>query len=195
MEKERIPLKLQFFAEALESGESAADESAAKEQPAAESGTAGAEAAEAESGQNEPTDQTGKATPADEKSSKEDIAALVAEEIKKASMTPEEKEKYEAAEREKKLADREALITQRELQADAKELLAENGLPAGFRDMALGKDKEETVKNVKALKTQFDSAVQAQVETRLKGKTPSVGSGISGSGAKDALVAEVERYL
>lgn len=192
MEKERIPLKLQFFAEALESGESAADEPAAKEQPAAESGTAGAEA---ESGQNEPADQTGKAAPADEKSSKEDIAALVAEEIKKASMTPEEKEKYEAAEREKKLADREALITQRELQADAKELLAENGLPAGFRDMVLGKDKEETVKNVKALKAQFDAAVQAQVETRLKGKTPSVGSGISGSGAKNTLLAEVESYL
>lgn len=192
MEKERIPLKLQFFAEALESGESAADEPAAKEQSAAEYGTAGAEA---ESGQNESADQTGKAAPADEKSSKEDIAALVAEEIKKASMTPEEKEKYEVAEREKKLADREALITQRELQADAKELLAENGLPAGFRDMVLGKDKEETVKNVKALKAQFDAAVQAQVETRLKGKTPSVGSGISGSGAKDTLLAEVESYL
>lgn len=187
MEKERMPFNLQFFEEAGESGEA---------DTASEGVKAGEEAADKDSGQSEPTDQTDQTqVSADEKSSKEDIAALVAEEIKKASMTPQEKEKYEAAEREKKLADREASIAKRELQADAKELLAENGLPADFRDMVLGKDKEETANNVKALKAQFDAAVQAQVETRLKGKTPSAGSGISRSGAKNTLLAEVESYL
>lgn len=190
MEKERIPVKLdlQFFAEE--------EKTAVEEGKPQEEEKDGAEATGKDSGQDAPENQTDKeGASADVKSRKEDIAALVAEEIKKASMTPEEKEKYEASEREKRLEDREKAIAQRELQADAKEILAENGLPAGFRDMVLGKDKKETVQNVKALKEQFDAAVQAQVELRLRGRTPHMGSGISGNSQRDSLLAEVESYL
>lgn len=90
-----------------------------------------------------------------EKVNKDDIVALVAEEVKKVSVIPEEKEKYEASEWEKKLADRESAISLRELQADVKELLADNGLSAEFQDMVIGKDREETEKNVKNHEGEF----------------------------------------
>lgn len=194
MGKEAMPLKmnLQFFAEPESGSQEAAADTSTSDQEAKQADAA------ADSKQEQKKEE---GAPDTEKSddgakvNKDDIAALVAEEVKKASMTPEEKEKYEASEREKKLADRESAISLRELQADAKELLADNGLPAEFRDMVIGKDREETEKNVKTMKASFDAAVQAQVETRLKGKTPSAGTGVTGGSENDTLMATVESYL
>ena len=59
--------------------------------------------------------------------------------------------------------------------------------------MVVGEDKAATEKNVKAIKTKFDEAVQAQVEKRLSGKTPDAGSGVSGSPGDDAMMAEILR--
>ena len=120
----------------------------------------------------------------------EDVQKLVQEEMKKAAMTPEEKAQYEAETKERSLKEREEAISLRERTADAKELLAENGLPAGFVDMVRGTDRAETEKNVKAVKSLFDASVQAQVEKRMGGRTPDAGSGVSGDGG-DAMMEEI----
>lgn len=197
MEKEAMPLKmnLQYFADHVsgaEGGEASATDTSTGDKAAQMDTKAGG--TEQEKKDDTGNAESGKGAVKPVKNA-EDIAALVAEEVKKASMTPEEKEKYEASEREKKLADRESAISLRELQADAKELLASNGLPAEFRDFVIGKDKDETEKNVKTMRECFDVAVQAQVETRLKGKTPSTGTGATGGSENDTLMSEVASYL
>ena len=109
-------------------------------------------------------------------------------------MSPQERQTYEKEQKEKNLMAREDAVSLRERQADAKELLDDSGLPAEFRDMVTGRDKAETQENVKMLKTRFDAAVQAQVEERLKGKTPPGGRGVTGGSEKDTLMAQVEGY-
>lgn len=190
-----LPLNLQFFA---------ADAAADTAEPAAEGAAADvADATGADSGavQDAVDSAEGKKDAAggwkegiaDGRVPAADVQKLVQEEMKKAAMPPEERAKYEADEREKSLKEREAAISLRERTAEAKELLAENGLPASFTEMVVGEDKAATEKNVKAIKTKFDEAVQAQVEKRLSGKTPDAGSGVSGSPGDDAMMAEILR--
>ncbi len=187
-----FPLNLQFFAES--SGDAAASEDMEKEPYTEGEGTdmKGTDASDtdpAETGGGKAADS------APVENGKEDIAALVQEEIRKASMSPEEKAVYEKEKKEKDLAEREDAISLRERRADAKELLTDSGLPAEFRDMVMGKDKAETQKNVQSFKEKFDAAVQAQVEQRLKGKTPVSGTGYTGKSEKQTLQAQVESYL
>lgn len=193
MEKGLLPMNLQFFA--ADPVEGAVD-------PAADTGAAdtggetGQKAADPEEEKKDPAGE-GKENAGGSQSGNlaGDVQKMVQEEMKKASMTPEERAKYEADEREKSLKEREEVISLRERTADAKELLAENGLPAGFVDMVRGADKEETEKNVKAFKAQFDAAVQAQVEKRMGGRTPEAGSGVSGTSGEDAMEALIMSCL
>lgn len=187
MRRSRLPMNVQFFADAA----GAAEMDGKNGEPEKE------KVSEDEQGVAEQTEKAGDDTGSggEGHDKKEDIAALVQEEIKKASMNPEEKAAYEKQKKEKELADREDAISLRERQADAKELLTDNGLPVEFRDMVMGKDKEETQKNVRSFKEKFDAAVQAQVEQRLKGKTPVSGTGYTGSSERQTLQTQVESYL
>lgn len=121
--------------------------------------------------------------------------AAVKEALKVAGMDAEGKAAYEKEKAEKDLADREAGIALRELKADAREVLAENGIPAEFLDVLVGKDLKETKSNAETFKKQFDAAVQAQVEKRLSGKTPSSGNGGGTHSETDAMSAEIDKYL
>ena len=199
MERALLPLNLQFFAEDLSAG--AADQTAegattgAAEAAGADSGS-GQEAVDQTAGNPDPAGDGGKGSgDGQDGNIAGDVQKLVQEEIKKAAMSPEERAKYEADEREKSLAAREEAISLRERTADAKALLAENGLPASFTEMVVGKDTVETKKNVEAFRSQFDSAVQAQVGKRLSGKTPEAGSGVSGAGSGDSMMEEIMNYL
>ena len=199
MERALLPLNLQFFAEDPAAG--AADQAAegattgAAEAAGADSGS-GQEAVDQTAGNPDPAGDGGKGSgDGQDGNIAGDVQKLVQEEIKKAAMSPEERAKYEADEREKSLAAREEAISLRERTADAKALLAENGLPASFTEMVVGKDTVETKKNVEAFRSQFDSAVQAQVEKRLSGKTPEAGSGVSGAGSGDSMMEEIMNYL
>lgn len=199
MRQNIIPYHLQFFAEESTAAAEAAGTGigeAAKDTNAA-AGKAGAEDAAKEDTAVRESQEEKKpvSTGAASTNSKEDIAALVQEEIRKANMSPEEKDVYEKEQKEKALSDRENAIYLRERQADAKELLADSGLPVEFRDMVIGKDKEATQANVKTFKEKFDAAVQAQVEQRLKGSTPGTGTGHTGGDEKQTLTAQVESYL
>lgn len=121
--------------------------------------------------------------------------AAVKEALRVAGMDAEGKAAYEKEKAEKGLADREAAIALRELKADAKEVLAGNGIPAEFLDVLVGKDLKETRKNTETFKKQFDAAVQAQVEKRLSGKTPSGGNGGGAPSEAEAMAAEIDKYL
>ena len=181
MKGHTLPFNLQFFAESADGTSDAGDTGKELDDAGEKTDTKGTDA--------------GDADPAPAGNKKEDIEALVQEAVKKATMSPEEKAAYEKEEKEKALSEREDAISLRERRADAKELLADNGLPVEFRDMVMGKDKEETQANVKMFKEKFDAAVQAQVEVRLKGKTPSSGTGYTGGSEKETLLAQVENYL
>lgn len=121
--------------------------------------------------------------------------AAVKEAMKVAGMDPEGKAAYEKEKAEKNLADREAEITLRELKSDAKEVLEEKGIPAGFLDILVGKDLKETKANAEMFKKQFDAAVQAQVEKRISGKTPSGSSGGDTPSEAETMAAEIDKYL
>lgn len=121
-------------------------------------------------------------------------AAAVEEALKKERMTAEEKSKYEADEREASIAKREKEINLRELKADTKGMLAKVNLPDVFADIVIGSDAAVTQKNIDVLKSAFDKAVQEQVETRLRGRTPSAGTG-SGSSDSDEIGDIINRTL
>ncbi len=119
----------------------------------------------------------------------------VAEALKVAGMDADSKAAYEKQQEEKRLKNREAEIALRELKADAKEVLAEKEIPGGFLNILVGKDLEETKANADAFKKQFDLAVQAQVEKRLSGKTPSGSNGGGAYSEAESIAAEIDKIL
>lgn len=121
--------------------------------------------------------------------------AAVKEALKVAGMDPEGKAAYEKEKAEKDLADREAGIALRELKADAREVLAGNGIPAEFLDVLVGKDLKETKANAETFKKQFDAAVQAQVEKRISGNTPSGGNGGGAPNEAETMAAAIDKCL
>lgn len=121
--------------------------------------------------------------------------AAVKEALKVAGMDAKSKETYEKEQAEKRLAEREADIARRELLADAREVLKEKDVPAEFLEMLAGKDLKETKENADAFKIQFDRAVQAQVEKRLAGKTPSAGTGSGALSETEKMAAEIAQYM
>ena len=113
---------------------------------------------------------------------------------KLANMTEDEKRAYQDQKREKELADREAKITQKELELEAKNTLADKGLPVGFSKL-LNYTSAETVKqSIEALEKEWAPAIEGTVNERLKGGKPLKDAGTEGSG-KDSKLDEVRRYM
>lgn len=102
------------------------------------------------------------------------IAEAKTEAEKLAKMNAEQKAEHERQKREKELADREALLTLRELRAEAAVTLSEKGLPKELIDSVNFKDADSCKKSIETLETVWRAAVQSGVEERLKGKTPTV---------------------
>ena len=84
--------------------------------------------------------------------------------------------RIESLEKEKELG----ILKEKALNA-----LSEQKLPNSFLNFVIGVDEKATFDNISAIKSEFDSAVQAQVEERLKGKTPN----ISNTGGKSDDIA------
>ena len=107
---------------------------------------------------------------------KEDIAKAIEEEKRLSKLSKDEKD---AEEKQKLLIRIESLEKEKELgilKEKALNALSEQKLPNSFLNFVIGKDEKATLDNISAIKSAFDSAVQSQVEERLKGKTPSVGN-------------------
>lgn len=116
--------------------------------------------------------ETAKSKWAEEEAAK--LEAVKTEAEKLAKMNAEQKAEHERLKRDKELADREALLTLRELRAEAAGTLAEKGLPKELIDSVNFKDADSCKKSIESLETVWRAAVQSGVEERLKGKTPTV---------------------
>lgn len=97
------------------------------------------------------------------------------EAAKLAKMSADERAKAEATKRQDELEKREKEINLREYRYEAKHQLEENGLPDSFVDMVLSEDAETTKNNIGAIKAEFDKAVEAAVNEKLKGNNPKAG--------------------
>ena len=98
---------------------------------------------------------------------------------KLAKMSAAERKEAEDKAKQETLDKREKELNMREYRYEAKHQLEENGLPDSFVDMVLSEDAETTKNNIGAIKAEFDKAIEAAVNERLKGKTPQSG-GASG---------------
>lgn len=111
---------------------------------------------------------------------------------KLAKMTKEEKGQYLQQKREKELADRETAITRKELAAEAKNTLAEKGLPVELADVLNYTDADTCKKSLEAVDKAFQKAVEAAVEEKLKGGKPPKKA--PGAG-EEQLVKQVEALM
>lgn len=116
----------------------------------------------------------------------------VEEALKKSKMNDDEKSKYEQEQKEKQLQQREKEIALKELKTDANKIILEKQIPITMADYLVKDDLKTTIKYIEAFKADFDKAVQEQVEQRLKGKTPSIGSD---NKANDNILSQFKNAL
>lgn len=118
---------------------------------------------------------------------KDEIAKAIEEEKRLSKLSKDEKD---AEEKQKLLSKIETLEKEKELnilKQKALNALSEQKLPNSFLSFVIGANEKATMDNITAIKTAFDSAVQSQVEERLKGKTPNI-SNNTGSKNEDVGV-------
>lgn len=104
---------------------------------------------------------------------KEKLAAEKSEAEKLATMTAEERTKAELdAQKAAFEQERQSFLKEKlELQT-IKELSAE-GLPTEFSTYVMAESAEDTSNNIKAFKSEWQKAIEAAIDERLKGRTPS----------------------
>ena len=91
-----------------------------------------------------------------------------------AKLTEKEKKEKEYEKREKALAEKEKEFQLRELKSDVESDLKEKGLPTSFAESLIHlEDAEQINEVVKAIKQDFDNAVQEQVKEATRQATPS----------------------
>lgn len=91
---------------------------------------------------------------------------------KLAKMTKEEKVQYMQQKKEKELSEREAAITRKELMAEVRNTLADDGLPQELAEVLNYTDADACKKSMETVKAAFQKAVEAAVEEKLKGGKP-----------------------
>lgn len=94
---------------------------------------------------------------------------------KLAKMSAAERKEAEDKAKQETLDKREKELNMREYRYEAKHQLEESGLPDSFVDMVLSEDAETTKNNIGAIKAEFDKAIEAAVNERLKGNNPKAG--------------------
>ena len=119
-------------------------------------------------------------------------SSKLTEQEKMAQMNDEEKAKYLREKAEKDLADREKAVTERELKAQAREMLIEKGVDPNLADVAKYTDADSCKKSVDAIIDSFSKSVEARVEEKLKGTKPPKDAGTEG--AKDKSAKELEVF-
>lgn len=83
--------------------------------------------------------------------------------------------------------------SRRALETEAVKALAAEKLPEGFAQMVMADDAEGIRANIATVKEAFNTAVQTEVEARLKGKTPTAGG--APQTTAEAVKAEVEQIM
>ena len=100
------------------------------------------------------------------------VAAAKTEAERLAKMNADQKAQYEREKKESELAKREAEITKRELTAQAKESLAEKGLPIQLADILNYTDADTCKQSMEAVEKAFTEAVERTVKEKLAGGAP-----------------------
>lgn len=113
---------------------------------------------------------------------------------KLANMTEDEKRAYQDQKKEKELADREAAITKRELMAEAKNTLADKGLPASFANLLDYTNADTVKKSIETLADEWAPAIEGTVNERLKGGRAPKDAGTEGQ-KHDTKLDDVRRYM
>lgn len=104
-----------------------------------------------------------------------------------AKMTADQKSKYEAEQAEKKLQERIAEVTKRELMADAKAELSEKGLPTDLAELLVYSDEDACKESLEKVIKAFSGAVDKQVADKLKAS-----AGAPRKGSSDSAMSGVE---
>ena len=122
-------------------------------------------------------DKRMKAAISDERKKWETAAKAKADEAEKlAKMSEEEKAKHEREQAEKALADREAAVLKRELEAEAKLQLSEKGLPPELSSLLSYADAE-SCKSSSRRKASVDSKIRVELMGERYGIRDNKGSG------------------
>lgn len=178
-----LPMNLQFFAEPDDNTDGAGDTrnvsgaDGGKEGDAQETGKKSFDDfLKDPANQSEFDKRVAKALETQKGKMQQDIQAQIdnarTEAEKLAKMTAQQKAQYESDKREKDLAAREAEITKRELSAQAKETLADKGLPVQLADILNYESAETCQASIAAVEKAFRDAVGKAVDDKLKGKDP-----------------------
>lgn len=112
----------------------------------------------------------------EKKNAQKDIEQAIEDTKKEAKrlseLSKEERESEEYEKLKQELADNKAKVARMELESDTIENLKEEGLPIEFKSFLIAENAEATLENINLFKPIFLDAVQAEVEKRLKGRTP-----------------------
>jgi len=103
-----------------------------------------------------------------EKKQAEELAKL-SEKEKAEKLFQMEKEKFEAERKEFERA---------RLELEASKILDERKLPVKFTKYVVAQDAETTLKNIDSFQTEWQEAIQREIDSRLKGKTPQKGDSV-----------------
>lgn len=87
-------------------------------------------------------------------------------------LSKEERDSEEHDKLKQELAESKARLARMELESDTIENLKEEDLPIEFKSFLIAENAESTLENINLFKPIFLDAVQAEVEKRLKGRTP-----------------------
>lgn len=97
-----------------------------------------------------------------------------------ASMSAEERYTEELNKREQELLRREHEVALLENKNAASKILADKGISIGLVDLVLADKAEDMKTKIDILEKEFNASIQAEIERRLSGKTPTKVSGPEG---------------
>ena len=108
-------------------------------------------------------------------------------ERKLSSLKEEERAKVEKEMELKKLNDELAAVRRENALKGAEAELAKGGLSVSFAPLVLGKDAEETAKNIDALRKQIDAEVKKALDANIKTGAPARGGTAGSNTGNDEL--------
>lgn len=103
------------------------------------------------------------------------------------TLSDEEKKQAMIEAREAELAEKERQLLMRSLELDTIKILDEEKLPVKFAKFLIGEDSESTLENIKTFKTEWRNALNAAVDKRLGGRTPTASTAGEGKREMDIL--------
>lgn len=116
-------------------------------------------------------------------------AALAAKdkEAQRAKMSPEERAKAEAADKDQEIVDLKAQLLRHDLRDTAIAELTKAGYPVALADLLDYSSEENMKKSLDGLQATFKSSLEAALKEKLRGKTP---AGLGDAGGAEGAVRD-----